>query len=159
MSIYLTRVTIGLDDYGIIKLTNYIRFEAKVGNQKADVSKQEMFSDNNYLLPALDDDAVLMNVGDIQQMVLMEYNEPPPEFVQKDVEKDALLKKLESSNRNLIAQLDLAKSALKQHYDDIEESYGPRAPYVGSRTQARALKGIEANADDHYFKSYENNGI
>jgi protein arginine N-methyltransferase 3 len=150
---------IGLSEYGIIKLTNYIRFEAKIGNHKPNVTEEEMFSAEEYLLPALEDDAMLMNVGDVQQMVLMEYNEPPLNFGEKDGARDKLVEELEATNRNLTAQLELAKNALEQHYEDAEETYGPRTPYVGTRTRAKALKGVEDNADDHYFKSYENNGM
>ena len=58
-------VLIGLDFLDVVKLVNYIRSEVKVGVKKPDVSAKSRFKDEQYLLPVLEDDALLWNLHDI----------------------------------------------------------------------------------------------
>ena len=47
------------------KLVNYIRSEVKVGKGKPDVSSKSAFEDDRYLLPTLEDDALLYSLQDV----------------------------------------------------------------------------------------------
>ena len=58
-------IMIGLDFLDVVKLVNYIRGEVKVGVEKPDVSAKSRFQDEQYLLPVLEDDALLWNLHDI----------------------------------------------------------------------------------------------
>jgi hypothetical protein len=49
----------------MIKLVNYIRSEANKGNREPDVTSIGRFSDDCYLKPILENDAVLFSLGDL----------------------------------------------------------------------------------------------
>ena len=49
----------------MVKLVNYIRREAKVGKGKLDVSNKSAFENDQYLLPTLEDDALLYSLQDV----------------------------------------------------------------------------------------------
>ena len=57
-SFALTHVA-GLDFIMAIQLANYVRFEAKQGNTNPDVSSKAMFEDGKWLMPELEDDAMI----------------------------------------------------------------------------------------------------
>ena len=50
-----------------MKLVNYIRSEVLAGKQKPDVSNASSWADDKYLQPALDDDALLFSLDDIDE--------------------------------------------------------------------------------------------
>jgi protein arginine N-methyltransferase 3 len=54
----------GLEFLDLIRLVNYIRSEAMMGNLKPDVSSKTQFEDEKYLKPVLEDDAVLFSLED-----------------------------------------------------------------------------------------------
>ncbi len=57
----------GLDFYSTIKLVNYIRMAVKNGNAPdlPDLASPAVWSDNTYLKPTLEDDALLYSLGDV----------------------------------------------------------------------------------------------
>jgi hypothetical protein len=56
-----------LDFYQSIKLVNYIRSEVLAGKQTPDVSTAAAWSDDKYLQPTLEDDALLFNLDEIDE--------------------------------------------------------------------------------------------
>ncbi|KAK4627282.1 Ribosomal protein arginine N-methyltransferase rmt3 [Fulvia fulva] len=54
-----------LDFYTTIKFVNYIRSEVKAGKERPDVSDAASWSDDKFLQPALDEDALLFSLDDI----------------------------------------------------------------------------------------------
>ncbi|KXT05267.1 hypothetical protein AC578_8348 [Pseudocercospora eumusae] len=56
-----------LDFYSSMKLVNYIRSEVLAGKQKPDVSNASSWADDKYLQPALEDDALLFSLDDIDE--------------------------------------------------------------------------------------------
>lgn len=55
----------GLDFYGMIKLVNYIRSSAKAGSETADTSNIDLWKDDKFLQPVLEEDALLFSLDDL----------------------------------------------------------------------------------------------
>lgn len=53
-----------LDFFGTVKLINYIRSKTKAGIKTLDLSTKNVFDDEQYLLPVLEDDALLYSLHD-----------------------------------------------------------------------------------------------
>lgn len=48
-----------------MKLVNYMRTEVKSGNRQPDVSRADIFADDKYLIPVLEDDALLFSIDEL----------------------------------------------------------------------------------------------
>lgn len=63
---YADRVTLAeLDFYSTIKLVNYVRSSVKSGNTTPDTSRVELFADDEYLQPVIEDDSLLFSLDDV----------------------------------------------------------------------------------------------
>ncbi|CAK3769162.1 Hypothetical predicted protein [Lecanosticta acicola] len=68
-----------LDFYSAIKLINYIRSEVKAGQAKPKVTDSTLWSDDKYLQPVLEDDALLFNLDDLVDTAVPEDEEKTKE--------------------------------------------------------------------------------
>lgn len=54
-----------LDFYAIIKMVNYIRAQVQDGISNPDTSDPSLWSDDKYMKPTLEDDALLFNLDEL----------------------------------------------------------------------------------------------
>lgn len=143
-----------LDDVDLIKLINYIRFEVKNGNGIPNIDDARHFADGEYMLPALEDDALLRCTDDILELAEYEY---PRSRVQKSATVDATyngktaeerLRDEKGKTQQLQKQLDLVQRVLDQEITERRTrfEYGEPGPKVA------------VEDDSHYFRSYQYNG-
>jgi type I protein arginine methyltransferase len=137
-----------LDFYGTIKLVNYIR--AIVGNGRttlSDITKAD-FEDDKFLIPVLEDDALLFNLDDL-----------PPSSKQNaepgtnDHNLLARVEELEEELRKIQFQFEdyrnVAKKTLADRWNDSP---------TGQSTSLQEPPTEKRDDDSHYFTSYSYNG-
>ncbi|PWY90172.1 S-adenosyl-L-methionine-dependent methyltransferase [Aspergillus heteromorphus CBS 117.55] len=136
----------GLDFLGTIKLVNYIRSQVKEGNASPDVSSAEKFEDEIYLMPVLEDDALLYSLDDIE-------DETPESAGGTDAERKVieLQEDLERLQTQFSEYRDAVQKSMEEQLAKEDEKLG------GSAAQKPASKIEELDAD--YFTSYSYNGI
>jgi len=54
-----------LDFYGTIKLVNYVRTQARSGISSIDTTNPQLWQDDNFMQPALEDDALLFSLDEL----------------------------------------------------------------------------------------------
>jgi protein arginine N-methyltransferase 3 len=135
----------GLEFLDLIRLVNYIRSEAMMGNLKPDVSSKTQFEDEKYLKPVLEDDAVLFSLED----ALGEDGESP---VLSEVDE-------------LREQLNLLQAQFSAYREDVQKAMSSRTA-DGTKenqttTEASSSKpnGTVLSQDPDYFNSYSYNSI
>ncbi|KAI9842425.1 MAG: hypothetical protein M1837_007170 [Sclerophora amabilis] len=158
------RRELGLDFYGTIRLVNYLRSEIRDGNPGPQVSWKEPFSQDKYLQPVLEDDAVLFSLDEIHEDEAVSQTESPAALNQKSQE-DPLrrISDLEEQLQRLQSQFDnyklTVKNTLNERLDGPDER--PNQPPTTANLQAggpEKSKDVPDN-DSHYFTSYSYNEI
>ncbi|RAH64179.1 protein arginine methyltransferase RmtB [Aspergillus aculeatinus CBS 121060] len=139
-----------LDFLGTIKLVNYIRSQVKQGNMSPDVSSKDKFDDELYLMPVLEDDALLYSLDDIDE-------EAPDAAGETDAERRVieLQEDLERLQTQFSEYRDAVQKSMEEQLSKEDEKLktSPNAPSARRTTS----KIDEADAD--YFVSYSYNGI
>jgi len=149
-----------LDYLGLVKLVNYVRSQARRGIQSnhLEIDDESVFQDDQYLLPVLEDDALLYSLEDIAESE--DPNGQPPGQPMSDaspevkaesriVELEEQLKELQQQFKNYKKTVD---KTLQNRWDSSDSSEGPsRLMPVGERHSA-------PDEDKHYFHSYSYNG-
>ena len=131
-----------LDFLGLIKLINYVRKSVSVGSQKPDLSSSSVFSDDMFLLPVMESDAVLYNLEEV-----LTQARPASKTREEELEEE----------------LSALKDTFKAYKEDVTSYLGDKVDnLVISKEQQ--LNGIEAISsgrpdDDGYFQSYSFNAI
>ena len=127
---------------------NYIRSEVRKGNTNPDVSSKERFSDDTYLVPILEDDAVLYSLEDLDPAISETLNSKPAEDLiassELSPEVASMIEQLQEQNR----QLQKQNEHLLQSIED--------APYAKHDIRKQNLPA--ENYDREYFEGYANNG-
>ena len=138
----------------MVKLVNYVRHQVQEGHGRSlDLSTSSVFDNDQYLLPVLEDDALLYNLGDLVHGGLEQEQSPDMTAIVANVSREgtaaytkiselheALLR---SQQEALAAQqrLELAEKALNlSRLADIQEESKPltnlasaqRAQYKGN---------------------------
>lgn len=138
-----------LDFLGTIKLVNYIRSQVKQGNMSPDVSSKDKFDDELYLMPVLEDDALLYSLDDIDE-------EAPDAAGETDAERRVieLQEDLERLQTQFSEYRDAVQKSMEEQLSKEDEKLktSPNAP-IARRTTSKIE---EADAD--YFVSYSYNG-
>ena len=131
-------------------MVNYVRTEVKAGNKTPDVSSKSKFSDDVYLKPVLEDDALLYSLDDIAEGQ-GEDAAPGTDAERQVVELQEDLERLQTqfSEYRIAVQKSLEDQLSKE-----DEKIDSQAP---AKTSKPADKIEEADAD--YFTSYAYNGI
>ncbi|KAL4949447.1 S-adenosyl-L-methionine-dependent methyltransferase [Aspergillus filifer] len=139
-----------LDFLDTIKLVNYIRSSVKDGNLTPDVSSKEKFQDEIYLKPALEDDALLYSLDDIEDEDAEEAggNQAERQVIELQEELERL--QLQFSEYRHAVQKSLEEQLAKE-----DEKLASAAP--GQSATSAANKAEEIDSD--YFSSYAYNGI
>lgn len=141
---------LGLDFLGTIRLINYIRSEVARGNAQPDVSSSSLFEDEKYLLPVLEDDALLFSLDDIPSGLSSDEAAEPTDRI-KDLEEELSRLQEEFVEYKHLVQQSLSKQLANQTDE------GPSA----SSDQQKSDKAPETdrlkNAEAGYFTSYAYN--
>lgn len=83
-----------LDFYSTIKLVNYIRHEGRL-NQSYDLSSPELWKDDKYLQPALENDALLFSLDELIGDAAEEKNGKVADYDEVEAARQAMEKKTE----------------------------------------------------------------
>ncbi|PYH82803.1 S-adenosyl-L-methionine-dependent methyltransferase [Aspergillus uvarum CBS 121591] len=139
-----------LDFLGTIKLVNYVRSQVKQGNMSPDVSSKDKFDDELYLMPVLEDDALLYSLDDIDEEGLEAAGETDAERRVIELQED-----LERLQTQFSEYRDAVQKSMEEQLSKEDEKLkaNPNAP-----TARRTTSKIE-EADADYFVSYSYNGI
>jgi protein arginine N-methyltransferase 3 len=137
-----------LDFYGTIKLVNYIRAIVKNGRTTlSDITKTD-FEDDKFLIPVLEDDALLFNLDDLQPTSNQgaEPGTNDPKLIARVEELEEELRKTQfqfEDYRNVV------KKTLAERWNDssADQSTTLQEPPTEKRDD-----------DSHYFTSYSYNG-
>ncbi|KAL1873768.1 Ribosomal protein arginine N-methyltransferase rmt3 [Paecilomyces lecythidis] len=134
-----------LDFLDTIKLVNYVRSEVRAGNTKPDVSSKDIFQDEIYMRPVLEDDALLYSLDDLGEA------EGEGETSASNAEKRVL--ELQEQLERLQGQFSEYRLAVQKSLDDqLSKEDDSKAS-----TQKTTDRLQEADAD--YFTSYSYNTI
>lgn len=136
-----------MDFIGTIKLINYIRTQVKAGNTSPDVSSKEKFDDDAYMKPALEDDALLYSLDDIE-------DDEAEAAGGSDAERRVI--ELQEDLERLQSQFSEYRLAVQQSME--EQLSQEDSKLTSSGPSAKAVDKIE-EADSDYFSSYSYNGI
>lgn len=140
----------GLDFLGTIRLINYIRSEVARGNLQPDVSSNSLFEDDKYLIPVLEDDALLFSFDDISNEPSLEETAKPTDRI-KELEEELSRLREEFTEYKHLAQKTLAKQLNSQ----VDES--PNASSDQQRRDETPETDRLKNAEAGYFTSYAYN--
>lgn len=171
-------IMIGLDFLGAVKLVNYIRSEVKVGVEKPDVSAKSRFEDEQYLLPVLEDDALLWNLHDIIGQDLDDVDEDTggvsvkaPSGTTADRNNENRVAELEKKLQLAELELEASRSEIKFLQLKFEESESMHEKSLDrddwrERDMNTASSGtgparnapMLGNTDSSYFASYSGHG-
>lgn len=140
---------VDLDFLGSIKLVNYIRTVVQSGHTSPDVSSVDLFSDDKYLQPVLEDDALLFSLDDLEQSDAIDAT---PETQQTP---EARIADLESQLSSLQAQFTDFRLQVDQTLERRWAETNSEAPIAESSNAATKQPGF----DKDYFQSYSYNAI
>ena len=139
----------GLNFIETVRLINYLRSETRAGRIQSTVSSKEVFDDDMYLKPILDDDPVLYNLDDLDQEIAQDDSKNPLEEVD-----------------SLRQQLDQLQAQFAEYREQVQHSLLAQADDTGLENrgnQASGSKIKKMNPDKHeaqeydYFDSYSYN--
>ena len=143
-----------------MKLVNYARSQTRKGIQgnHLEINDESIFQDDQYLLPVLEDDALLYSLGDIAESEGPNGQSAgqPMSDASPEVKADARIVELEQQLKELQQKFKKYKETvdktLQNRWDSSDSSEGPsRLMPVGERHSA-------PDEDKHYFHSYSYNG-
>ena len=158
-----------------MKLINYIRSETKLGKSFPEIQTKDVFEDDKYLQPALEDDALLFSIDDILDLRPSAANS---KLENKDTELNIEGQKGDMARvAELQEQLQRLQNQFADYRATVEKTRDERwsdkdnsgaangdfsASALGSRAPLSAFekkKQAELRDDDtHYFDSYAYNG-
>ena len=171
-------IMIGLDFLDVVKLVNYIRSEVKDGVEKPDVSEKSRFEDEQYLLPVLEDDALLWNLHDIIGLDLDDTDEDTrgvsvktPSGTTTNGNDEDRVAKLEKQLQLAELELEARRSEIKFLQLKFEESESMHEKsFDENETRGRDMNAVSpgtgpsrnalmlGNTDSSYFASYSGHG-
>jgi len=148
------RQRLGLDFYDNIKLVNYIRSQVHSGHKVTSDISREVFDDEKFLKPLLEDDALLFSLDELPDVV---ENTLGSLGKGKGAERDSRalvsrVSELEEELRMMQVQFDNYRTTVKETLDERWNSKDIAGPTSGT------VKEEKRDDDSHYFSSYSYNG-
>lgn len=145
-----------------IKLVNYTRNEAKKGARTLLIPSRSLFEDDQYLLPVLEDDALLFNLDEAIQSPETAIGNAVHEELQDQVpERDNTLKRVAELEGEL-QRLQQQFKSYREVVDETLESRWTNEPVDVEISKHKAHKVESAhepsNNESGYFTSYSYNG-
>lgn len=147
----------GLDFLGLIKLVNYVRSEVQAQRSiNSAAIEPASFADDKYLLPVLEDDAVLFSLGDLVEDDADENTSESTALAGASNSENATVSELEAKlarAQEMIAELRMTSARILDEADAAPATTGQQA-----NRKEKALAEQREN-DSLYFKSYAYNDI
>ena len=146
------RQRLGLDFYGNIKLVNYIRSRVHAGLGVSSNLAREVFEDERFLKPVLEDDALLFSLDDLPDLTEVQDTEAADKGKAVSKDPEALVSRvseLEEELRRIQVQFDNYRATVSETLDQRWNAAGP---------SISADKDKKRDDDSHYFSSYSYNG-
>lgn len=142
-----------LDFLDTVKLVNYIRTQVKAGNMNPAVSSKEAFSDEVYLKPVLEDDALLYSIDELDA----EQDGSAPDRGSTAAEQQVLELQEELERlRNQFSEYRLAvQQSMEEQLSEEDEKLGSAS--VTKHSSSKLASRLE-EMDADYFTSYAYNG-
>ena len=155
-----------LDFLGTIKLINYIRSEAARGNSKPDISSSGGFSDEKYLKPVIEDDALLYSLDDLEDedevSVAPTNSDGSTQATQRDTNQEIqdLQEELASLRAQFAAYKEEVQKALQPRLEEPRRAPANTSnPDIEPPTAIQTARNEYAKAEQDYFESYSYNSI
>jgi len=153
-------VLAALDYLGLVKLVNYVRSQTRRGIQgnHLEINDESMFQDDQYLLPVLEDDALLYSLGDIDEHEVPNGRSPGQPTSDASPEAKALSRiveleeQLRELQRNFKDYKETVDETLEKRWDSGDSNDEPL------RSRADVKRDSAPDEDQHYFHSYSYNG-
>ena len=150
-----------LDFLDLVRLVNYFRSEVRSGNRSIDVSSKSVFEDSRFLLPALEDDALLFNLDEITEVP----ENPELNDSQHDVDAQKpndstsysvaeLQDELQRLQKQFAAYRNAVDETLEKRWNSEEKDSEPLNTHSEKENAANML----AYDESQYFTSYSYNG-
>ena len=147
-----------LDYLGLVKLVNYVRSEERKGTQNVRlvIDDDSVFQDDRYLLPVLEDDALLYSLEDILESDSSDrqaVDRPLANGLSEDktvarvVELEEELRRLQQQFKDYKETVD---KTLESRWNSSDSNDGP--------SRAAENHNESKHEDTDYFKSYSYNG-
>jgi protein arginine N-methyltransferase 3 len=152
------RQNLALDFYGNIKLVNYVRSEIQAGHQlPTDISK-DLFDDEKFLKPVLEDDALLFSLDDLPEITehVQSSNDQPKgqEVASASGSLVARVSELEEELRRIQLQFDNYRATVS---DTLDDRWNDKVTSGQPKSESEP-KEEKRDDDSHYFTSYSYNG-
>lgn len=153
-------VLAALDYLGLVKLVNYVRSQTRRGIQgnHLEINDESIFQDNQYLLPVLDDDALLYSLEDIVESENPNGRSPGQPTSDASPEAKALSRiveleeQLRELQRNFKDYKGTVDETLEKRWDSGDSSDEP------SNLRPDVKRDSAPDEDKDYFHSYSYNG-
>ena len=145
-----------------VKLVNYTRKEAKKGARGLIIPSRSVFEDDQYLLPILEDDAVLFNLDEVIQSPETATEEAAHDGLQDQaLEGDIALKRVAELEGELQRLHQEFKCYRKVVDETLESRWTNEQPNVEiSKYDVRKVESADerSKSESGYFTSYSYNG-
>ena len=147
-----------LDYLGLVKLVNYVRSEVRNGRQVVHLAIDDasIFQDDRYLIPVLEDDALLYSLEDVLSLDKLSGQAPEQLNSNGTTEREAVVRVLE-----LEAQLRQLQQQFEDYRVTVDKALESRwNSNDGSSEETAQLRKHEnaEHEDTGYFQSYSYNG-
>lgn len=140
---------LNLEFLDTVKLVNYIRSEVKAGNTKPDCSSVSCFEDDKYLMPVLEDDALLYNLEDLDDGDV-DGDENAREPAQSDARR---VRELEAELERIRGDFAEYRLMVKKTLDKELEKSAEAVPAAAEKQESSKYQEEESG----YFKAYSYN--
>ena len=153
---------VDLDFLDLVKLVNYFRSELRSGNRSIDVSSKSIFEDARFLLPALEDDALLFNLDEITEVPEnQELNDSQHDVeVQKSNDRGTShsVAELQDELQRLQQQFAAYRKAVDETLEKRWNSEGQDSEPLNAHSENEKAANMLAYDESQYFTSYSYNG-
>ena len=150
-----------LDFLGSIRLVNYIRSQVKAGNLKPDVSSAALFEDDLYMMPVLEDDALLYSLDEVsgeEPSQSLAESQQPTDTTGKDKGADKRVLELQEELDRLQEQFTDYQLAVKKSMEKEMEKEDQGLSSAASKTAPEEAGSERVQEQESgYFDSYSYN--
>ncbi|KAI0162620.1 S-adenosyl-L-methionine-dependent methyltransferase [Pestalotiopsis sp. NC0098] len=152
------RQKLQLDFHGCVKLVNYIRSQVHDGQSVSENIAKSDFESDQYLKPVLDDDAVIIGLFDLPDVV-------PENNTSAAAQDGTVVDDLLKRNNDLQEELQRVTAQFEAYRATVSETLDQRWGSVEAAEAEAASKGKEIapkkpeDASHYYWESYAGNDI
>ena len=139
----------GLDFLETVKLVNYLRSETRKGNLQTEVSSKQVFENDVYLKPVLEDDPLLYSLDDIDEVQAHSNGISSKDQV-RELQEELQRLKDQFAEYQLQVQKSLQEQLSKEDANGAADSPGG-GPSISAKNASLSI-------DKDYFSSYSYNG-